>query len=204
MNSRKKFYLIVKGIFDPVIAFLGLVVLFIPLLIIALLIKIDSKGPVFFRQERVGKDNKLFSIFKFRTMYVEAPQNSPTDQLEDADSWITPIGKFLRKSSLDEVPQLLNIIKGEMSIVGPRPSLWNQYNLNQLRTERGVQTLKPGLTGLAQIHGRDENNDEEKCFFDYKYLNEISLLGDISIFCKTFISIAKSDGVIEGKSINVK
>src|SRR5699024_493490 len=155
-------YLPIKRMLDILLSFMALIVLSPILIIVSILIKIDSKGPVLFKQRRVGVNNSHFYILKFRTMRTDAPKDAPTDQLTNATAWITKTGKVLRKTSIDELPQLINILKGEMSIVGPRPALWNQDNLNKLRTEANVHTIKPGLTGWAQINGRDENDDKEK------------------------------------------
>lgn len=172
------------------------------LLIIALLIKIDSKGPVLFKQKRVGKNNKYFNIYKFRTMRTDAPKDSATDQLDNPKAWITKVGSVLRKTSLDELPQLINILLGQMSIVGPRPALWNQFNLNELREQAGVHSIRPGLTGLAQINGRDENDDKEKVYWDSIYLKEYSVIFDVKCIINTLISVVKKEGIVEGGILN--
>lgn len=191
-------YRILKRLIDIVLSLFGLVLISIPLIVIAIMIKIDSKGPVFFKQVRVGANDGRFTILKFRTMYVETPSDSPTHLLENADAYITKIGKILRKTSLDELPQIFNIIKGDMSIVGPRPSLPNQFDLNNLRNINGSSKLKPGLTGLAQIRGRDELPIPIKASFDEEYASKISFLFDTYIFFATFISVLRSDGVQDG------
>lgn len=193
-------YNFIKRVIDLVVS-LVITVLFAPIMIIvAIIIKIDSKGPVLFKQERVGKDDTRFTIYKFRSMSTETPADLPTHLLKDADNHITNLGKFLRKSSLDELPQLFNIIKGEMSFVGPRPSLPNQVDLNRLRSANGSMSLKPGLTGLAQIMGRDELPIPEKAQLDADYFNKISLSYDIYLFFATFGAVFNSKGVKEGYS----
>ena len=158
-----------------------------------------SPGPVLFKQERVGKNNKNFKIYKFRSMRTDTPKDVPTHMLEDPEQYITKIGKFMRKTSLDELPQLFNILKGEMSVIGPRPSLPNQYDLNDLRDKNGASKVKPGLTGLAQVSGRDELEIDIKAALDGQYVKNITFIGDLKLFFKTFISVLKSDGVKEGK-----
>lgn len=179
---------------------IALIILSPVFIILALIIKIESKGPVFFKQERVTKGKKHFQIYKFRTMYTDAPKNEPTHLLENPDQYITKSGKFLRKSSLDELPQLINIIKGEMSIIGPRPALWNQYDLIAERDKYGANDVLPGLTGWAQINGRDELPIDVKSKLDGEYVKKISLLMDIKCFFGTIFSVLKSDGVVEGRT----
>jgi len=191
-----KLYL--KRIIDFIIALIGLVILLPIILILILCIKVDSKGPVLFKQRRIGKGKKEFYILKFRTMRIDTPKDTPTHLLENPEMYITKLGKFLRKTSLDELPQILNIIKGEMSIVGPRPALWNQYDLIKERDKYGANDIIPGLTGWAQINGRDELPIDVKAGLDGEYAQKISFLLDIKIFLKTVISVAKSDGVKEG------
>lgn len=198
MTKKQLRYLPIKRMLDIVLSFMALIVLSPILIIVSILIKIDSKGPVLFKQRRVGLNNSHFYILKFRTMRTDAPKDAPTDQLTNATSWITRTGKVLRKTSIDELPQLINILKGEMSIVGPRPALWNQDNLNKLRTEANVHTIKPGLTGWAQINGRDENDDKEKVYWDKKYFKNFNLKIDIKCCIETVTSIVNSDGVKEG------
>jgi len=197
--KTKKYYLIFKRVSDLVLCMIGVVVLAPVLFIIALSIKIDSKGPVLFRQKRVGKNKSHFQIIKFRTMKIEAPNDSPTHLLENPDDHITKVGRILRKTSLDELPQLFNIIKGEMTIVGPRPALWNQFDLIEERDKYGVNSIIPGITGFAQINGRDELSIEDKAKLDGEYLERMSILVDIQCFLKTIYKVLKSDGVVEGK-----
>ena len=166
------------------------------LLIIA--IKIESKGPILFKQKRVGLHKKYFNIYKFRTMRIDTPKDTPTHLLNNPDQYITKVGKFLRKTSLDELPQIWNIFTGNMSIVGPRPALWNQYDLIEERDKYGANDVPPGLTGWAQINGRDELPIDVKAKLDGEYVKKMGTLMDIKCFIGTFISVAKSDGVSEG------
>ena len=204
MNSKQKKYLPIKRVFDFILSLTALVFISPILLIVSLLIKLDSKGPILFKQKRVGLNNSYFNIYKFRTMKIEAPNDAPTDQLKDANFWITRTGKVLRKTSIDELPQLINILKGEMSIVGPRPALWNQHELNQIRKVLNVHTIKPGLTGLAQINGRDENNDSEKAHFDEIYLKNFDVFLDIKCIVLTITSVFFSKNISEGGPSNGK
>lgn len=185
------------NLLQRLVALIALIILSPVFLIIALLIKLESKGPVFFKQERIGKDNINFMIYKFRSMRTDTP-DVPTHLLDDPEIFITKVGKFLRKTSLDELPQFINIIKGEMLFVGPRPALYNQYDLRDLRTEKGVQTLLPGVTGWAQVNGRDELEIPDKVEFDRQYLQYRSVLFDIKIFVMTVIKVFKKEGVVEG------
>ncbi|MBI6038276.1 sugar transferase [Clostridium perfringens] len=188
-----------KRIFDFLMSLIAIIVFSPIIIIISLLVKLTSKGPVFFKQRRIGKNNEEFNILKFRTMRVDTP-NVATHLLKDPSVFITPLGKFLRKTSLDELPQLVNILKGDMSIVGPRPALYNQYDLRDMRTEVGVYKLVPGLTGWAQINGRDEIPLEEKVALDKEYMNMQSFWMDIKIIFMTVFKVAKSEGVSEGSS----
>jgi len=186
-----------QRVFDIFISLILLVVLSPIFIIVAICIKLNSKGPVFFKQQRIGKNNELFKFYKFRTMKVGTP-NVATDKLKDSKSYQTSVGKVLRKTSLDELPQLINIIKGDMTFVGPRPALYNQYNLKELRTEAGVHTLLPGITGWAQINGRDHNDDAQKTYLDKYYLDHKSINLDIKILFLTVFKVLKAEGVIEG------
>jgi O-antigen biosynthesis protein WbqP len=192
------FYFLFKRFYDTVLSFIGLIVLSPLLLFLVILIKLDSKGPILFRQKRIGRNKKHFYILKFRTMRIDTPKDTPTHLLENPQQWITKVGKFLRKTSLDEIPQIINILRGDMSIIGPRPALWNQYDLVEERDKYDVHKLYPGLTGYAQIHGRDELPIPEKAKLDGYYVKHISLWLDIKIFFGTIVSIFKSDGVVEG------
>ncbi|MCF0149675.1 MAG: sugar transferase [Clostridium sp.] len=186
-----------QRILDIFISLILLVVLSPIFIIVAICIKLNSKGPVFFKQQRIGKNNELFKFYKFRTMKVGTP-NVATDKLKDSKNYQTSVGKVLRKTSLDELPQLINIIKGDMTFVGPRPALYNQYNLKELRTEAGVHTLLPGITGWAQINGRDHNDDDQKTYLDKYYLENKSIYLDIKILFLTVFKVLKAEGVIEG------
>lgn len=190
-----------KRLFDFVMSLIGIVVLSPIILIVSLAVKFTSPGPMLFKQRRIGKNNVEFEIYKFRTMRIDTP-NVPTHLLENPEQWITPVGKFLRKTSLDELPQLFNILKGEMSIVGPRPALYNQIDLKEMRTEAGVHKLVPGLTGWAQINGRDEIPLSLKVKLDKEYLEKKNFLFDIKIIFMTVLSVLKSEGVQEGKNEN--
>lgn len=183
---------------DFILSLLGIIVLSPLLLFICLAIKIDSKGPVVFKQKRVGKNKEYFNIYKFRTMKSETPKEMPTHLLNHPDTFITRVGKFLRKTSLDELPQLFNILKGDMAVIGPRPALWNQYDLIAERDKYGVNNIQPGLTGLAQISGRDELEIPIKAQLDGEYTRNLSFRMDVKCFVGTVWSIIKSDGVVEG------
>ncbi len=183
-----------KRFFDLIVAVvLGLIFL-LPMLVIGLLIRLSSKGPAVHWSKRVGKNNQIFIMPKFRSMFVEAPQLA-THLLTNPDNFITPIGRFLRATSLDELPQLFSVISGDMSLVGPRPALFNQDDLVSLRTENNVHTLKPGVTGLAQINGRDEIPIAEKVKLDKQYLDQQNLFLDIKILFLTVFKVLKSEGV---------
>ena len=188
-----------KRLIDMVLSLGAIIVLSPVLAVIAVLIKLDSKGPVLFKQKRVGKDKTHFEILKFRTMYADVPKDVPTHLLADPASKITKIGKFLRKSSLDELPQIFNIFKGEMSIIGPRPALWNQFDLIEERDKYGANDVRPGLTGLAQVMGRDELPIEIKAKYDGDYVKNITFANDVKIFFRTIFSVASADGIKEGK-----
>lgn len=191
-------YKIFKRIIDIVLASLGLIILSPIFLILSIAIKLDSKGPVLFKQKRIGIHKRQFDIQKFRTMRVDTPKDTPSHLLDNPDRWITKVGKFLRKTSLDELPQIINIIKGEMSIVGPRPALWNQYNLIEERDKYGANEVPVGLTGWAQINGRDELDISVKAKFDGEYVERQSFLFDCRCFFGTIGKVLKYDGVIEG------
>lgn len=191
-----------KRIFDLLVSLMVFVLILPIFIIITFMIKIESKGSPFFIQKRIGKNKKTFSIFKFRTMKIDTPKDSPTHLLKNPDDHITKIGKFLRKSSLDELPQLINIIKGDMSIVGPRPALWNQYDLIEERDKYGANNIRPGLTGLAQISGRDELSIELKSKYDGEYVKKIIFINDLSIILKTVYKVASHDGIKEGENKN--
>ena len=192
-------YQYVKRFFDIVMSLGAIIVLSPVLLVLAVLIKLDSKGPVLFKQKRVGKGKTHFEILKFRTMYADVPKDVPTHLLADPASKITKIGRFLRKSSLDELPQIWNILVGEMSIIGPRPALWNQFDLIAERDKYGANDVRPGLTGLAQVMGRDELPIEVKAKYDGEYAQNVTFANDVKIFFKTITSVLGAKGVKEGK-----
>jgi O-antigen biosynthesis protein WbqP len=191
-------YLKVKRSIDFILSFVGLVILSPVFVILILAIKLNSPGPVLFKQKRVGIHRAHFNILKFRTMRIDTPKDTPTHLLENPDQWITKVGKFLRKTSLDELPQIINILKGEMSIIGPRPALWNQYDLIEERDKYGANDIPVGLTGWAQINGRDELEIEVKARLDGEYAEKIGFLMDIRCFFGTIFSVLRSDGVVEG------
>lgn len=195
MNKK---YIIIKNVLDFILSLLALIVLFPFFCIFAIIIKMESKGPVFFKQKRIGKNKKEFYIYKFRTMRTDTPKDMPTHMLKNADSYITKSGKIFRKTSIDELPQIINILKGQMSIIGPRPALWNQEDLIEERNKYNVNSIRPGLTGWAQVNGRDELEIPIKAKFDGEYVEKMSFLFDIKIFFKTIIKVFKHDGVVEG------
>ena len=188
----------IKRALDFILSLCGIVVLSPVLAVIALWVKLDSPGPVFFRQKRVGKDKTFFSILKFRTMYADTPKDVPTHLLKNPDAMITRSGRFLRRTSLDELPQMFNILRGQMSVVGPRPALWNQDDLIAERDKDGANALVPGLTGYAQINGRDELPIPVKAELDGYYANHLSFVLDVKIFFKTIANVLHEDGVVEG------
>jgi O-antigen biosynthesis protein WbqP len=183
-----------KRAFDFILSLLLLCLFSIPMLLVAQLVKLTSAGPALYWSDRVGRQNAIFKMPKFRTMLVETPAVA-THLLSDPDQFLTPVGKFLRKSSLDELPQLLSILRGDMSFVGPRPALFNQHDLIGLRTRKGIHLLTPGLTGWAQINGRDELPIPVKVEFDEHYLKHRSFAMDLRIIVMTFLKVVKSEGV---------
>lgn len=196
-----KVYPSIKRIIDFVLSLIAIIILWPVFLIIAILIKLDSKGPVFFKQKRVGKNKEYFYILKFRTMRTDTPKDVPTHMLKTPEVFITRVGKFLRKTSLDELPQIINILKGEMSIIGPRPALWNQYDLIEERDKYGANSICPGLTGWAQINGRDELLMDVKAKYDGEYVQRMSFAFDVKIFFKTILSVLKGEGIKEGSNM---
>lgn len=188
----------VKRIIDFVLSLCGLIILSPVFLILCIWIKLDSKGPILFKQKRIGINKSNFNIYKFRTMYIDTPKDMPTHMLADPDQYITKAGHFLRKTSLDELPQIINILKGEMSIIGPRPALWNQDDLIAERDKYQANNVRPGLTGWAQINGRDELEIPVKARLDGEYVKRISFLFDLKCFFGTITSVLRSDGVVEG------
>lgn len=191
----------VKRMGDVILSGLALVILSPVYLVLAILIKCDSKGPVIFKQKRVGKNKKYFYIYKYRSMKVDTPKDSPTHLLQDPNQYITKMGAILRKTSLDELPQILNIFKGEMSIIGPRPALWNQDDLIAARDQNGSNKITPGLTGYAQVNGRDELPIPVKAGYDGYYAEHISFGLDAKIFFTTVRKVFKRSGVVEGEQV---
>lgn len=187
-----------KRLLDFLISLLAAILLFPLILLISLAIKLDSKGPVLFRQKRVGKGKKYFTILKFRTMKADAPHDVPTHLMKDPEAFHTRIGKILRRTSLDELPQIFNILLGQMSIIGPRPALWNQDDLIAARDKYGANDIAPGLTGWAQINGRDELEIQEKARLDGEYAQKISFLFDLKCFWGTIHTVLSRDGFVEG------
>ena len=187
-----------KRLIDIICSFFGILFLGIPMLIIALIIMIEDPGPAFFKQKRVGIHKKHFMLIKFRSMKMDTPHDVPTHLLENPDQYILKSGKFLRKSSLDELPQLFNIFAGQMSIIGPRPALWNQYDLIEERDKYGANDVLPGLTGWAQINGRDELEIPVKAKLDGEYVEKLSFGFDLKCFFKTIGAVFKHEGVVEG------
>lgn len=188
----------IKRILDFVLAILGIICLSWLYIILAIAIKLDSKGPIFFKQKRVGQGKAYFNILKFRTMRTDTPKDMPTHLLDNPDAFITRTGHFLRKFSLDELPQIFNILGGSMSVIGPRPALWNQYDLIEERDKYGANDVRPGLTGLAQISGRDELPIDVKAKLDGEYVEKMSFLFDVKMFFGTILSVIRHDGVVEG------
>ena len=191
-------YMKIKRLIDIYLSFIALIVLSPIFLILVIAIKLDSRGPVLFKQKRVGLHKTHFNILKFRTMRIDTPRDTPTHLLGNPDKYITKVGRFLRKTSLDELPQIWNIFVGQMSIIGPRPALWNQYDLIAERDKYGANDVPPGLTGWAQINGRDELPIEVKSKLDGEYVERISFWMDVKCFFRTIVSVVKSDGVVEG------
>lgn len=198
------FYLKIKRIIDLLLSIIGLIVLSPLFLLIVIAIKIDSPGPALFKQKRIGIHKSHFNILKFRTMRIDTPEDTPTHLLENPDQYITKVGKFLRKTSLDELPQIFNIISGTMTIVGPRPALWNQYYLIEERDKYGANDVPLGLTGWAQINGRDELEIHAKARLDGEYTEKIGMLMDLRCFFGTIFSVLRSHGVVEGGTGKIK
>lgn len=191
----RKFF---KRVLDIILSGIAIIVLSPVFLITALLIKLEDKGPVFFTQKRVGLHKTHFNILKFRTMRVDTPHDMPTHLLTNPEQWITRVGKVLRKTSLDELPQIFQIFSGKMSIIGPRPALWNQYDLIAERDRYGANDIVPGLTGWAQVNGRDELEIDVKARFDGEYAEKLSFMMDVKIFFMTVKNVLSHEGVVEG------
>jgi len=191
----KRFF---KRFLDLVLSLIGIVLLSPLFLFLIIAVKLDSPGPVFFRQKRVGIHKTFFNILKFRTMRIDTPHDVPTHLLENPDQWITRVGRFLRRTSMDELPQIFNILAGQMSIIGPRPALWNQYDLIAERDRYGANDVRPGLTGWAQINGRDELEIAVKARYDGEYVRRMSFGFDTRCFFGTIFSVLREEGVVEG------
>lgn len=191
-----------KRLIDIIASIAGILVLSPLLILLTIIIKADSRGPILFKQKRIGLHKNTFMIYKFRTMRIDTPADMPTHLLDDPASFITKSGAFMRRTSLDELPQLFNILSGQMSVVGPRPALWNQYDLIAARDEVHANDLRPGLTGWAQINGRDELAIEVKAKLDGDYVKQMSLWFDIQIFFKTIFSVLRREGVKEGSDFD--
>lgn len=204
MTKHQLIYTKVKRALDFILSLCACIILSPILIVLCIAIKIDSRGPVLFKQKRVGIHKTYFSIYKFRTMRIDTPKDMPTHMLKDPDQYITKVGHFLRKSSLDELPQLFNILKGDMSFVGPRPALWNQDDLVAERDKYGANDVIPGLTGWAQINGRDELEIPVKAALDGEYVRKMGFWFDTRCILGTFMSVLKADGVVEGGTGEMK
>ncbi|MGL4607833.1 MAG: sugar transferase [Eubacteriaceae bacterium] len=194
----------IKRILDITLSTFGIIILSPVYFGLVIAIKLDSRGPILFRQKRVGIYKTHFNILKFRTMKIDTPKDIPTHLLKNPEQYITSVGKFLRKTSLDELPQIFNIFKGDMSLIGPRPALWNQYDLIAERDKYGANDILPGLTGWAQINGRDELEIPVKAKLDGEYVERMSFRFDVKCFVGTIISVFKKDGVVEGGTGEMK
>jgi len=195
LKNKRRGYFFWKRLLDVLFSFLLLFFLAIPMLFIACTVLFTSRGGAIFRQKRVGRNAETFVCYKFRTMYSYAPNNRPTSEFSDAALYVTPVGRFLRRTSLDELPQLFNVLKGDMSLIGPRPLIAEEEAVHRLRMEKGVYDIRPGITGLAQISGRDFVNDREKAELDARYVEEIGFVSDCGILFKTLRRVADGDGI---------
>ena len=199
VKGDRHLYPVIKRCIDFILSGVGIIVLSPIILLLCILIKLDSRGPILFKQRRIGKNKEEFYIWKFRTMRIDTPHDVPTHMLDNAEQYITRMGKFLRKTSLDELPQLFQIFTGKMAVIGPRPALWNQYDLIAKRDEGQSNMIRPGLTGWAQTHGRDELEIDVKAQLDNFYAENISFVLDVKCFLRTIVLVFKQDGVVEGK-----
>ena len=193
-SLKKKKYCVLKRIFDVIFSAILIIFLSLPMLIIWIAIRLDTPGKGIFRQIRVGQEGRLFGCYKFRTMYESAPPCRPSSQFADAQRYVTPVGRFLRRTSLDELPQLFNVIKGDMSLVGPRPLILAEREVHEGRRKNGVYALRPGMTGLSQINGRDGLSDREKIDTDTRYLCEFGFIQDMKIIAKTLTAVVSGEG----------
>lgn len=197
-DEHKMYKRVIKRGLDIILALVGMLLASWLFLLIAIAIRIDDPGPVFFAQKRVGARGKYFALYKFRSMKMSTPHDTPTHLLEDPEQYITRVGKFIRRTSLDELPQLWNILRGDMSIIGPRPALWNQEDLLARREQYGANDIKPGLSGWAQVNGRDELPIERKAELDGEYVSRMSFLFDAKCVFLTALKVLRHDGVVEG------
>lgn len=195
VTSMQRMYLPLKRFLDIFFSLLALIVLTVPMILIGILVKTTSKGPVFFKQTRLGQNRQLFTILKFRTMYIEAPPDLATTEFSNAKGYITKLGSFLRRTSLDEIPQFFNVLVGHMSIIGYRPLIFKESEIDLIRYQTGVYYLKPGISGFAQINGRDLVSVEQKAYFDRMYLEQFSLLTDLRILIRTIVYVIRREGV---------
>lgn len=202
LKTSQKIYLFFKGIVDWLIAFFVLVILFPFWIILAIIIKMDSKGPAIFKHSRIGKKRKLFKCWKFRSMVINAPKHIASENFDNADTYITKVGQFIRKTSLDEFAQLFNILSGKMSLIGYRPLIKKETEIDELRSKYGVYQIKPGITGWAQVNGRDLVSEKQKALYDRYYLEHVSLWLDIKIFFMTIVKIIKRADIKEGRIEN--
>lgn len=199
-----KFYSVIKRTLDFILSLIALLLLSPLLLVISISINKDTMGPVFFKQKRIGKNKKEFYILKFRSMRCDTPRDIPTHLFKNPEVFITKTGKFLRNTSLDELPQLINILKGEMSIIGPRPALWNQFDLIEERDKYGANDITPGLTGWAQINGRDTISIEDKARLDGEYVEKYGIIMDAKIFLRTILYVLRRTSIAEGEGESLK
>ena len=199
MRESGIYQMYLKNLLDRLLALVGTAALSWLLILLGIAIHLDSPGPIVFRQKRAGRNGTYFYIYKFRTMRMDTPHDMPTHMLNNPDLFITRVGRFLRKTSLDELPQLFNILKGDMALVGPRPALWNQYDLLAEREQYGANSVRPGLTGWAQIHGRDELPIRQKAELDGYYVHHIQLKMDLECLWRTAGAVLRQDGIHEGR-----
>ena len=197
-NQEKHVYATVKRVLDVFFSFLLLFFLALPMLLIWFSVRISSRGVGIFKQARIGKNGKSFVCYKFRTMYKDAPSNTPSSDFASVEKYVTPIGRILRRTSLDELPQLYNVMKGDMSLVGPRPLIFEETEMHRMRKEAGIYSIRPGLTGLSQINGRDSISDERKAELDRAYLEAFGFIQDVKIIGKTVTGVISGDGIAKG------